>query len=38
MMAQTIYRREHDRIGLLVQCFRWETFHSQNGHNHRIEP
>ncbi len=38
MMADAIYRREHDSIGLLVQCFRWETFDSQNGHSQRIEP
>ena len=38
MMAHAIYGREHDRIRLLFQCFRWETFNSQNWHIQRIEP
>ncbi|AKQ42890.2 hypothetical protein CP97_13910 [Aurantiacibacter atlanticus] len=38
MMAHAIYGREHDRIGLLVQSFLRETFHSQNWHSQRIEP
>jgi hypothetical protein len=37
-MAHAIYGREHDRIGLLVQSFLRETFHSQNWHSQRIEP